>query len=64
MSLDFKILATDANARLGRIRLPRATVSTPAFMPVGTQATVKGVFIEDLIKTCLLYTSPSPRDRG
>ena len=43
MSLDFKILATDANARLGRIRLPRATVSTPAFMPVGTAAAVKTV---------------------
>ena len=26
-------------------------INTPAFMPVGTQATVKGVFIDDIIKT-------------
>ena len=39
----FEILARDTNARLGRLRLAHGTVQTPAFMPVGTAATVKGI---------------------
>src|SRR4051794_38493555 len=39
----FKLLATDGVARLGEIQCAHGTVRTPAFMPVGTQATVKGV---------------------
>jgi queuine tRNA-ribosyltransferase len=39
----FKLLATDGAARLGEIATARGSVRTPAFMPVGTQATVKGV---------------------
>ena len=39
----FKLLATDGAARLGEIATPHGAVRTPAFMPVGTQATVKGV---------------------
>lgn len=38
---DFEITATDGAARAGRFRLPHGLVQTPAFMPVGTQATVK-----------------------
>jgi len=39
----FELVAEDAGsaARSGRLRTPRATIATPAFMPVGTQATVK-----------------------
>jgi len=39
----FELLATDGAARRGRLTLARGTVETPAFMPVGTYGTVKGV---------------------
>jgi queuine tRNA-ribosyltransferase len=39
----FRLLATDGNARCGEIATPHGPVATPAFMPVGTQATVKGL---------------------
>jgi queuine tRNA-ribosyltransferase len=38
---EFEVLATDGSARNGVFRLPHGVVHTPAFMPVGTQATVK-----------------------
>src|SRR3954469_15131046 len=44
----FSLLATDQRARLGRLELPHATFETPMFMPVGTQATVKGVTPDQL----------------
>ena len=47
----FKLIAQKNNARLGKIFTPRGNIDTPAFMPVGTLATVKGVFVEDLIST-------------
>ena len=47
---DFNVIKTDKHARLGKIITSRGTVDTPVFMPVGTQATVKGTFIEDIIK--------------
>ena len=106
----FELITQDDEARLGKINTPRGEIDTPAFMPVGTQGTVKGVFTDDILKTntqiilgntyhlllrpgieilnqfngihnfmnwnkpvltdsggyqiiCLLYTSPSPRDR-
>ena len=47
----FKVISKDHYARLGVIHTQRGKIHTPAFMPVGTQATVKAVFIEDIIKT-------------
>jgi queuine tRNA-ribosyltransferase len=44
----FSLLATDGRARLCRLETPHATFETPMFMPVGTQATVKGVTPEQL----------------
>ncbi len=41
---DFKLLATDGTARRGEITTPHGTVNTPAFMPVGTQGTVKAMY--------------------
>ena len=41
--MDFELLGTDGAARRGRITFPRGTIETPAFMPVGTYGTVKGV---------------------
>jgi queuine tRNA-ribosyltransferase len=43
MSFSFDLLATDGLARRGRLRTPHGDVETPIFMPVGTQATVKGL---------------------
>src|SRR3954467_10955841 len=39
----FKLSATDGAARVGEISPPQGLVRTPAFMPVGTQAAIKGV---------------------
>jgi len=41
--LDFRLLATDGEARRGRIALRRGTIETPAFMPVGTYGSVKAM---------------------
>src|SRR5215212_9100220 len=42
-TFSFRLLATDGAARSGEIATPHGVVRTPAFMPVGTQATVKGL---------------------
>ncbi len=47
----FKILKTDNFARCGLIETHRGNIQTPAFMPVGTQATIKACRIEDIKKT-------------
>tara|TARA_B100001123_G_scaffold445416_1_gene596952 strand:+ start:681 stop:1793 length:1113 start_codon:yes stop_codon:yes gene_type:complete len=47
----FTLLKENNLARLGTINTHRGKIETPTFMPVGTQATVKSVFIEDLVKT-------------
>ena len=47
----FELITQDDKARLGKIHTPRGVIDTPAFMPVGTQGTVKGVFTDDLLKT-------------
>ncbi len=39
---------SDGKARRGRLRFPRGVVETPAFMPVGTYGTVKGMLPRDL----------------
>ena len=41
--MNFERLASDGRARRGRLTFPRGTVETPAFMPVGTYGTVKGM---------------------
>ena len=41
--MTFEVKATDGLARRGEITFPRGTIQTPAFMPVGTYGTVKGV---------------------
>ena len=47
----FKVLTTDKFARRGIIETHRGNINTPAFMPVGTQATVKACTINDIKKT-------------
>ncbi|MBK8972242.1 MAG: tRNA guanosine(34) transglycosylase Tgt [Hahellaceae bacterium] len=49
--MNFELTATDGKARRGVLKFPRGDVQTPAFMPVGTYGTVKGLvpsMIEDL----------------
>ena len=79
----------DRLGRVGQIQTPHGVIQTPAFIPVGTKATLKSVLPEsikdlgaqavlanayhlylqpgpdvvDEAGGCLLYTSPSPRDR-
>src|SRR5262249_43385452 len=48
MSLRFELLTTDGPARRGRLTLAHGVVETPMFMPVGTQATVKGLTPQQL----------------
>lgn len=47
----FRLLATDGRARRGEIVTPHGVVRTPAFMPVGTQGTVKAMFMDDVKAT-------------
>src|SRR4030065_997307 len=48
--MKFEIIANDSNtsARLGRLTPPHGVIDTPAFMPVGTAGTVKGVTPEEV----------------
>ncbi len=50
MSDEFKftLLNTDGKARRGEITMPRGTVRTPAFMPVGTAGTVKAMYMDQV----------------
>lgn len=48
MAFSFQLLATNDAARLGRLGTPHGEVETPVFMPVGTQATVKGLTPQQL----------------
>lgn len=71
MSVRLELLTTDpaSRARRGRLHTPHGVVETPAFMPVGTQATVKSMTWDDVWATgsrlCLantyhLYLRPGP----
>lgn len=64
-----QVAAENCQARRGELRLPRATVQTPTFMPVGTQGTVKAMTFEEvwelgyrliLGNTYHLYLRPGP----
>ena len=46
--LSFQLLGTDGTPRRGRLTFPRGTVETPAFMPVGTYGSVKGILPEHI----------------
>ena len=47
-AFSFRLIATDGAARTGEITTAHGVVHTPAFMPVGTQASVKGVHPDDV----------------
>ena len=51
MTFSFQLLKKDGSARRGRITTPHGVIDTPAFMPVGTAATVKGLYPEQVAET-------------
>jgi len=51
VSTSFELIAENGGARLGRIGTAHGAVETPAFMPVGTAATVKGMRSADVAAT-------------
>jgi queuine tRNA-ribosyltransferase len=53
MSDEFKftLLKTDGKARRGEVTMPRGTIRTPAFMPVGTVGTVKAMYLDQVRET-------------
>jgi queuine tRNA-ribosyltransferase len=71
LAFEFDLIATDPNcaARRGRFHTPHGDIETPTFMPVGTQAQVKGVLNDELLRidaqvvlanTYHLYLRPGP----
>jgi len=46
--LQFQHLKTDGHARRGQLTFPRGSIQTPAFMPVGTYGSVKGILPEHI----------------
>ena len=46
--MDFQVSHRDGHARRGQLDFPRGSVQTPAFMPVGTYGTVKGMLPRDI----------------
>ena len=46
--MQFDVFGSDGAARRGRLTFPRGVVETPAFMPVGTYGTVKGMLPRDI----------------
>jgi queuine tRNA-ribosyltransferase len=50
-SFSFNLISTDGAARRGEFVTPHGRVQTPAFMPVGTQGTVKGLSPDDVRDT-------------
>ena len=49
--LNYELLKRDGNARLGRVTTRHGVFDTPAFMPVGTQGTIKGVLPDHVAAT-------------
>src|ERR1700754_3194345 len=50
-SFQFQLKKTDGGARLGEVSMPRGSVRTPAFMPVGTVGTVKAMYLDQVKAT-------------
>ena len=51
MPFPFEISKTDGRARTGVLKTPRGDIRTPAFMPVGTAATVKALTVDQVAQT-------------
>ena len=51
MPIEFEVLAQSGTARRGRLATRRGVIDTPAFMPVGTQGTVKALTVDQVRET-------------
>ena len=51
LTFEIQHRAADCDARVGRVTTPHGAFDTPAFMPVGTQATVKGMWPDHVAQT-------------
>ncbi len=60
MRFDFTIHAIDGKARLGTLAMERGDIRTPAFMPVGTAATVKAVKRQTCARRARTSSSATP----
>ena len=49
--MKFKISATEGFARRGELEFDRGSIQTPAFMPVGTNGTVKALEVDNILET-------------
>ena len=47
----FELIKKSQEARLGKIQTAHGSIDTPTFMPVGTQGTVKSIFVDDVTNT-------------
>ena len=47
LNFSFNVVSESGYSRCGKIITPHGEIDTPTFMPVGTQATVKAVFINE-----------------
>ena len=54
----FRIDATDGKARTGVLETARGPIRTPAFMPVGTAATVKALTVDQVNAALRKYIQP------
>src|SRR5437868_12323973 len=50
-ALRFEVLKVDGRARRGRVKVRSGSFDTPAFMPVGTQGTIKGILPDHVAAT-------------
>ncbi len=58
--LEYRLIRQDGKARLGRVTTPHGRFDTPAFMPVGTQGSIKGLLPQDVARTVRRSFSPTP----
>ena len=56
----FHLTATDGAARAGEVTTAHGVVHTPAFMPVGTQASIKGVHLTTFTRLAPKSCSATP----
>ena len=49
--MKFKISSTEGFARKGELKFDRGSIQTPAFMPVGTNGTVKALEVDNILET-------------
>jgi len=47
-NLEYRVITEDLKIRNGKLLMPHGPIDTPTFMPVGTQATIKGLTTDEI----------------